>query len=149
MLSNIFVSYKEILVPFDGSSFAKRAYNKALDIAQVQDSTITVIIIIKKEYPPIVGFSKMQPKLMAAHQKHAKKQIENLKDVAEKRNISFHSKIKQGTSVAKEILDFIKNHRFDLIVMGSHGRTGFKKLVLGSVTNGIIQHARCPVMVTR
>jgi len=68
------MSFKEILVPFDGSPFAKRAYNRALDIAQVQDSIITVIIIIKIEYPPIVGFSKMQPKLMAAHQKYAKKQ---------------------------------------------------------------------------
>ena len=143
------MSYNKILVPFDGSSFAKRAYNKALDIAQVHDSTITVIIIIKKEYPPIVGFSKMQPKLMAAHLKHAKKQIETLKEVAVKRNISFQSKIKQGTSVVKEILDFTKTHRFDLIVIGSHGRSGFKKLVLGSVTNGIIHHTKCPVLVTR
>jgi len=143
------MSFKDILVPFDGSPFAKRAYNKALDIAQVQDSTITVIIIIKIEYPPIVGFSKMQPKLMAAHQKYAKKQIKHLKDIAVKRNISFHSKIKQGTSIVKEITNFTKTHKFDLIVMGSHGRTGFKKLVLGSVANGIIQHARCPVMVTK
>jgi len=86
---------------------------------------------------------------MAAHQKYAKKQIKSLKDIAVKRNIPFHSKIKQGTSPVKEIINFTKTHRFDLIVMGSHGRTGFKKLVLGSVANGIIQHARCPVMVTK
>jgi len=136
-------------VPFDGSSFAKHAYNRALDIAKVHGSKITVVIIIKKEYPPIVGFSKMQPKIMAAHQKHANKQIANLKDMAIKQDISFHSKIKQGTSVVKEIINFTKTHRFDLIVMGSHGRSGLKKLVLGSVANGVIQHAKCPVLVTR
>ena len=143
------MNFDEILVPFDGSSFAKRAYNRALDIAQVHDSKIFVIMIIKIEYPPIVGFSRTQPKLMKAHQKYAKKQIENLKYVATKRGISFGSKIKQGTSVVKEITDFVKSHKFDLIVMGSHGRTGFKKLVLGSVTNGVIQHTKCPVLVTR
>jgi nucleotide-binding universal stress UspA family protein len=143
------VSFKEILVAFDGSPFAKRAFSRALDIAKVHDSRITVIIIIKKEYPPIVGFSKMQPKLMKAHQKHAKKQIANLKDMTIKQDVSFGYKIKQGTSVIKEIINFAKTRRFDLIVMGSHGRTGFKKVALGSVSNGVIQHTKCPVLVTR
>lgn len=143
------MSFDEILVPFDGSSFAKRAYSRALDIAHIYDSKIFVIIIVKIEYPPIVGFSRIQSKLMKAHQKHAKKQIETLKDMATKRGISFGSKIKQGTSVVKEISNFVKSHKFDLVVMGSHGRTGFKKLVLGSVTNGVIQHTKCPVLVTR
>lgn len=143
------MSFKEILVPYDGSSFAKRAYSRALDISQIHNSKITVIIIIKKEYPPIVGFSRMQPKLMKAHEKYAKKQIINLKGMAEKRGVPFQSKIKQGTSVVKEIINFTKTKRFDLIVMGSHGRTGFKRLALGSVANGVIQHTKCPVMVIR
>jgi len=143
------MSFKEILVPFDGSSFAKRAYLRALDISQRHNSKITVIIVIKKEFPPIVGFSRMQPKLMKAHEKHAKKQIVNLKKIAEKRGVSFQSKIKQGTSIVKEIINFAKTKKFDLIVMGSHGRTGIKKLALGSVANGVIQHTKCPVMVTK
>lgn len=143
------MNFNEILVPFDGSPFAKRAYNRALDIACVHDSKIFVIMVIKIESLSIVGFSKIQPKLMKAHQKYAKKQIENLKDMATTRGIPFGYKIKQGTSIVKEIIHFVKSHKFDLIVMGSHGRTGFKKLVLGSVTNGVIQNTKCPVLVTR
>ena len=143
------MSYKEILVPFDGSSFAKRAFKQALDIAKVQDSKITVLMIIKKEYPPIVGFSRLLPKLIKKQQKYAQNQIQNLKEIAVKQEVHFASKIKLGTSAAKEIIDFVKTHKFDLVVMGSHGRTGFKKLVLGSVASGVIQHTKCPVMVTR
>ena len=78
------MSFQEILVPFDGSSFSKLAYAHALDIAKVCDSRITVIMIIKKEYLPIGGFSKTQYKLTKTHQKRAEKQIANLEDKAAK-----------------------------------------------------------------
>ena len=86
---------------------------------------------------------------MAAHQKYAKKQIKSLKDIAVKRNIPFHSKIKQGTSPVKEIINFTKTHRFDFIVMGSHGRNGFLKIVMGSVANRVLNQAPCPVLVVK
>lgn len=141
--------FKEILVPYDGSSFANFAFNRALDVAQLHNSKVTVITIIKEGYPPIVGFSKMKPKLMQAHRRDARKQITSLEKMASKRGIPFFYKIKQGTSIVKEIINFTKTRKFDLIVMGSHGKTGFKRIMLGSVVNGVVHHTRCPTLIIR
>ena len=52
-------------------------------------------------------------------------------------------------TIVKEIVNFAKSKKFDLIVMGSHGRTGLNKLILGSVANGVAQQAKCSVMVVK
>lgn len=143
------MSFKEILVPYDGSSFANRAFNRALDFAEAKNSRITVIIIIKEEYPPIIGFSKEKTKLMKAHQRNAEKQIERLRINAKKQKIPFVSRIKRGNSIVKEIIGFTKTRKFDLIIMGSHGRTGFKKLMLGSVSSGVLNNSKTPVLIVK
>ena len=143
------MSYDKILVPYDGSPFAKRAFDRALDIAEAKNSKITALYVIKEEYPPIVGFSKAYAKIMKARQKEAKTLMAKLESVAKKRKIQVISKIKRGDSIVKEITDFLKSNKFDLVIIGSHGRTGFKKLMLGSVSSGVVNNSKNPVMVVK
>ena len=49
----------------------------------------------------------------------------------------------------EKIVTFAKTKKIDLIVMGSHGKTGFDKLMLGSVANGVVQRARCPILIVK
>jgi nucleotide-binding universal stress UspA family protein len=53
------------------------------------------------------------------------------------------------TSVVKEIVEYAESNKIDLIVLGSRGMTGFKKLLLGSVANGVVTYSRCPVLVVK
>lgn len=53
------------------------------------------------------------------------------------------------TSVVKEILDYAEKHKIDLIITGSRGMTGFKKMLLGSVASGVVTYAHCPVLVVK
>ena len=57
--------------------------------------------------------------------------------------------IKEVTSIVKEIINIVKSKKSDLIVIGSHGRLGLNKLILGSVANGVAQQAKCSVMVVK
>jgi nucleotide-binding universal stress UspA family protein len=52
-------------------------------------------------------------------------------------------------SVTGTIVDYAKNNNVDLIVVGTRGQSGFKQLLVGSVANGVSQHAHCPVLVVR
>jgi nucleotide-binding universal stress UspA family protein len=53
------------------------------------------------------------------------------------------------SSVVGEIVGFADKEKMDLIILGTRGRTGFKKLLLGSVAEGVVNHSSCPVMVVR
>jgi len=141
--------FKNILVPYDGTSFSNRAFRKALDIAKKDNSKITIFTVIEGEYSAIMGYSKINPQVIKKQQSAAKKYIYKLESSAKNSGVSITVKIKQGTKIVKEILDFAKSKKFNLIVMGSHGRTGINKLILGSVSNGVVQQARCSIMVVK
>jgi len=72
-----------------------------------------------------------------------------LESLAEKNNVSIKSQIISSKSVVNDIVNYAKSRKYDLIVIGSHGRTGFDKLLLGSIANGVSQKARCPVLIVQ
>jgi len=141
--------FENILVPYDGTNFSNRAFRKALDIAKKDNSKITVFTVIEGEYSAITGYSRINPQIIKKQQNAAKKYIYNLEKTAKNLNIPITVKIKQGVSIVKEIINLANSKRTDLIVIGSHGRTGLNKLILGSVANSIAQQAKCAVMVVK
>ena len=72
-----------------------------------------------------------------------------LESISKKKKIAMTSKIFVTDSTVKRIISFTKSNKIDLIVMGSHGRTGINKLILGSIANGVIQSSKIPVLVVR
>ena len=144
------MSFKNILVPYDASGYSERAFKKALEIAEKDDSKITVVTVIQGVYAASIGFaSKVDQKIIQKQIKTADKFITKLKLAAKKKGIAFSLKILQGSSIVKTLVNFMNSRKFDLVVMGSHGRTGFSQLVLGSVANGIVHHVKCPVMIVK
>ncbi|MDH3488809.1 MAG: universal stress protein [Nitrosopumilus sp.] len=141
--------FKNILVPYDGTNFSNRAFRKALDIAKKDDSKITVFTVIEGEYSAIRGFSKINPQIIKKQQNTAKKYIYKLEQTAKNLDVPISVKIKQGTSIIKEIISLAISKKSDLIVIGSHGRTGLNKLILGSVAYGVAHQAKCSVMVVK
>jgi len=141
--------FKNILVPYDATSFANRAFRKALDIAKKDGSKITIFTVIEGEYSAIMGYSKINPQVIKKQQNVAKKYSYKLESTAKNSGVPISVKIKQGIKIVKEIINFAKSKKSNLIVMGSHGRTGLNKLILGSVANGVAQQAKCSVMVVK
>jgi nucleotide-binding universal stress UspA family protein len=144
-----YMIFKNILVPYDGTNFSNRAFQRALDIAKKDGSKITIFTVIEGEYSAVRGFSKVNPQVIKKQQSAAKKYISKLESTAKNSDVSISVKIKQGAKIVKEIVNFAKSKKSNLIVMGSHGRTGLNKLILGSVANGIAQQAKCSVMVVK
>lgn len=140
---------KKILVPFDGSGFSEKAFDKGLEIAEKFKAEITVLTAIQSKQSesgiPLYRIEEIQEE----EDNLATKMLKNLEERAKKKDVPFSIKIIRDPSPSDGIVGFADNNDFDLIVIGSHGRTGFKKLVLGSVASGVSAKAKCPVLITK
>jgi len=144
------VSFRNILVAYDSSGFSNRAFKSALDIAEPNKSKITILTVITGVYQPSIGFTmKYTEKTLEKHRKFIKKIFSDLRSAANKKEISLSLKILHNPSVSKAIINYVNSHKFDLIVIGSHGRTGLNRLILGSVANDVTHKAKIPVMVVK
>ena len=129
----------------DGSTSAKRAFARSLYLASKCDSRLEVVHVIPCEFG---GDSENTFELVEELKKKGKEILEQCKRIAAKNNISIKTVSELGDP-AKIIIELAKSNDSDLIIMGSRGRSAFKELLLGSVTQKVAHHAKCPVMVVR
>ena len=142
--------FQNILVPVDLSTQSTRAFKVALDIAKKRNSKITILTCIDVyAWHHLYYELRANSKLIKEQTKVVKKHFEKLESIAEKNNISVRSKILTSESVVHDIVAFAKSQKHDLVVIGSHGRTGFDKWLLGSVANGVSQKTKCPVLIVK
>ena len=145
-----FMLFRNIMVPYDGSKNSSRAFKVAIDLAKKYNSKITGITCIDVIYRGQWYYDSDYYAVKIKKQKEiVRKSVVNLEKAAKKEGIGFAFEIFQSRSVVEKIITFAKTKKIDLIVMGSHGRTGFDKLLLGSVANGVVQRVKCHVMIVR
>ena len=144
------MNFKNILVAFDSSSFSNRAFKNALDIAEPNSSKITIVTVVTGIYQPSIGFSMEYSKeMLETYTKIVKQTFRKLEKLAKEKKIKLSLKILHDPSVSKAILNYVNASKFDLLVVGSHGRTGINRIILGSVANDIVHKSNCPVMVVK
>lgn len=142
--------FENILVPFDLSTTSNNAFKVALDIAQKYNSNITLLTCVERDaWHHKFYDARIDSQLLKKQTKVAKEYMGKLENSAKKAGIQIKLQILKSTSVVKDITTFAKSRKIDLIVMGSHGRTGFDKLILGSVANGVIQKSTIPVLLIK
>jgi nucleotide-binding universal stress UspA family protein len=141
---------KNILVPFDGSGYSQKAFEKALDIAEKFESKLTVMTVLQSKISDSAGVSlERLQEIQDEEVNTATIMLKKLESQANAKNVSFSIAIIHNPSSSDGVVIFAEKNNVDLIVMGSHGRTGFKKMVLGSVANGVLGRAKCPVLITK
>ena len=87
---------------------------------------------------------------IATHKDDVRKWFDEIKNKLKNTNIHVTDKIILSvSSIVGEIIGFADKEKVDMIILGTKGRTGFKKLLLGSVAEGVVTHSSCPVMVVR
>lgn len=142
--------FKNILIPFDLSTQSTRAFKVAVDIAKKYDSKLTLLTCLEGDaWHHKFYDARADSELIKKQKKVSQKHLEELKTIAEKNKVSVTSNILTSKSVVNDIVVFAKSRKHDLIVIGSHGRTGFDKALLGSVANGVSQKAKCPVLIVK
>lgn len=142
---------KKILVPCDFSRPAINAFRYACDLAAKAKATVHVINVI--ELPvlhdtvlmPVLSF---EAALMEEMKEKTEKQFSKLKEKYKVEGVRIVSGLEFGP-VSKSILDYTGKHRIDLIVMGSHGASGLREVVIGSNAEKLVRKSPVPVLVVK
>ncbi len=143
--------FKHILVPVDGSSTAQLAVDKAISLAKAFGSRVTAIFVIDPYPFTGVGtdFAYGQAEYLSAATAEANAAIKISRSAFEAAGISADASVIEANAAWRGVVQSAKSIGADLIVMGSHGRSGLEKLVLGSVTQAVLSHTHLPVLVVR
>lgn len=143
--------FKSILVPVDGSIASNDVIEKAAAIARAFNSKVTVVCVIDMYAFAGLGMDAAygQAEYMTAASNEANHAVSHAKQFFEAAGMTAGTSVVEGQVIYKTILETAALVEADLIVMGSHGRKGLEKLVLGSVAAQVLSHAHLPVMIVR
>ncbi|MBI2185422.1 MAG: universal stress protein [Thaumarchaeota archaeon] len=146
-MSSILAS--KILVPVDGSSNADRSLEFAAKLAKICSAKITALYVLQE---PIVAADTAvleMTNLMTSLESYGKEVLADAKEKAEKLGVEIQTDLATAHTVANKITEFAKVGGYDLIVMGTRGRSGVKRVLLGSVAFGVVTYAHCAVVIVR
>ena len=145
-------TYKHLLVPVDESPMSYAAAEQALSLAKDLNCPVTIMSVIAVD--PFVGvdFYKVAPAItdyfMQAEQ-NAQNRLAEIQQSFSREGISVDTKIIRGVAASEGIVQIANEIGADLFILGSHGRTGVKKMMLGSVAQNVLTQSPVPVLVVK
>jgi nucleotide-binding universal stress UspA family protein len=153
--------FSRVLVAIDGSTSSMHTIDYAISIVIKNNSQLLVLYVIDAyRYPHLPSSIILAPTFGTEKYLEERSEAEKLMSkIKEKFKLKINDNTKpkelkteiiEGVkSVATTILEYAESETVDLIIIGSRGRTSFKKLLLGSVSSNVIKNAHCPVLITR
>ena len=134
--------FSNILVAIDGSENANRALEVAITLKKNYHSNLLILNAVQ--------ISKYGKQFGKYSEEDARRFVNEAVSISKKEGVSAVGEVKHATvSVVETIIESAAKEKSDLIVIGARGLGGFKRLLLGSVSNGVVTHANCDVLVVR
>lgn len=143
--------FQRILLATDGSAASENAARLAVDLAKVHGARVTALYVVDPY--PYLGIGESNPlgyqAYMSAALQHAADAHNKVLGLCEQSGVSFQPRLVEDAAAAAGILQTARDVEADLIVVGSHGRTGIARLMLGSVASKVVAESPVPVLVAR
>ena len=147
--------FEKILIATDGSKHSERAAKFGIDLAALTGGKVTAIYVIDqgKMIAPVgeISFNiadEVIEGIRAALQSESKAAIKHVEDLAKQANVPFEGRVAEGNPT-DEILKVAAEAPMDVIVIGSIGKTGLEKFLMGSVAEKVVRNSSVPVIVVR
>jgi len=140
--------YKKILLPTDGSEFAVKSEKHALFLAEASGAEIIALSVIETSFSIGLPADDVVFRINQMLKKESEKHLEKVKQLRENADsdVKITLKVAEG-SPADIILETIDKEDIDLVVMGSSGKSGFDRFIMGSVAEKVVNAAECSVLV--
>jgi len=140
-------NYEKIMIATDGSRQVEKAVEAAIELAKLTGARLyAVYVIASAGYTPRnFGWEESLRKILEAE---AKKAVTFVEDAGRASDVKVESVILDGHP-ADRIMEFAEQEGMDLIVMGTLGRTGLDRFLLGSIAEKVVRHSKIPVMVVK
>ena len=151
------MTIRRILVAVDGSKPSVDASVQAIDISKRLNAEMTAIYVVSPDIRYNYLEDTITPRLpralkdvMMIAMQRGEKHLDEVKQKAREKDVRVKTDVIIGiSSVVKEIVEYAEKNKIDMIVIGSRGLSGIKKMLLGSVANGVVTYAHCPVLVAK
>lgn len=158
------LDFKRILCPIDMSPFSQGAVKLGVKLAQESNSTLYLLHVIDNPFDELYlsPITQADPALLDLYRDEPAKRAQIMNATLEHSQVLLkqfcHQWVEQLPKVRylvangdpfEKILDAAKDHRIDLIVLATHGRTGVKRLLIGNVAEKVVRHAPCPVLTCK
>lgn len=143
--------YKRILVPIDGSSTSDRALQEAIKLIDAQPAQLRLVHVIDDlQFLDAEGYVDYA-ELRELTRKIGQRALDKAEEIARQADITVESALLEanGERIAQVINTEAESWSADLIVIGTHGRSGFNHLLFGSVAEGVVRGASVPVLLVR
>lgn len=141
---------QKILVPFDVSPHAAEALAYAADLARLYAASLRIVYVDQPlTYNLPEGYAVASPEQLAEIAAYFERDVAHARQAALASGAPLVETAVLRGEAASEILNYAKQGAYDLIVMGTHGRTGLPHLLLGSVAEKVLRSAHCPVLTVR
>lgn len=143
--------YQQILVPIDGSATSKLALQEALKFAQQQNARLELVHVLEDiwyfDQDNLLNYAA----LLESMRNSGEKILAQAQTLAQQVGITVETKLLEarGERIASIIVEEAKRWSAELIIIGTHGRSGFSRLLLGSITEGVVRTAHIPVLLIR
>jgi len=141
-----------ILVAIDDSRFSQAAIETVIEQARPQDTDVRILHVV--ESPPLLvaremgGYDPALETALESQKQNAEALVLKAAELLRARGLKVAAALEVGDPKSK-ILDVAEEWRADLIVVGSHGRRGFERFLMGSVSDAVARHAKCSVQIVR
>lgn len=141
--------FKSVLVPVDGSENSIRALEFALKLAKGEKVQVTALYVVQKPAVADPYDISMTAKVIESMEQYGKEVLEAVKSKAKDMDVKVDTDMSSGYTVANSIVEYARDGGHDLIVMGTRGRSGVERVLLGSVAFGVVTYAKCAVLIVR
>jgi nucleotide-binding universal stress UspA family protein len=141
----------KILVPFDDSEHAARAFGFALTLAKNFGASVSVISIVQEEIKNswISGTPGREKGMTERSSSRLENRAGSLQLQAEKFDVRFESAVVTSNSIAETLLTIIRQYKIDFVVMGSRGKGMHKEMMLGRISTHVALNSNCPVLLVK
>ena len=134
---------EKLMVATDGSKYCESAIREAISLAKICSSNLIAVSVVKTN----LEFDSVLPQFVEKAEQDATKHLESVKAQATKEGVNCITVVSLSEEPYEDIVRHASKNNVDMIIMGTHGKTEMKRLMMGSVTALVIGHAPCNVLV--
>ena len=151
------ITIKRILVAIDGSKPSLDASEQAISLAAKYEAELIAVHVVSPDVrhgflEDVItpGLPASLKEVVVLTMEKGQKYLDDVKQNASENKVEVRTEVLIGaSSVVKEIVEYAEEHQIDLIVIGTRGISGIKKMLLGSTASGVLSYAHCPVLIVK
>jgi nucleotide-binding universal stress UspA family protein len=140
------INVEKIMIATDGSICSRLAANKGIEVARLSGGTVYAVYVVSTYYSSSIDVDFYREKVHEALKKDGEHAVKKIKEMGERVRVNVETILLEGHPVDK-LIQYAEEEGMDIVVIGTLGRTGLDRLILGSVSENLIRHSKVPVLV--